>query len=79
MSDFQIPEPKNIDFLRWASVVTEELALYNIAIPVSEDAWAPWALRVCNVLNLEEEGLPSPVGFDNWRAWAERFFEIAQG
>lgn len=76
---FFIPEPIGLDFMRWASVVTEELSVYNVSIPASEDSWKSWALQVYNVNDLVEQGVPEPQGFDNWRAWAARVAEIAQG
>jgi len=79
MTQFNIPLPENIDFIHWASVVNEELALYNVGIPLDEDAWVSWALNVCDVLDLVAEGLPNPLGFDDWRTWAARFSDIAQG
>lgn len=79
MTNFSFPIPVYIDFMRWASVVTEGLAQYNIGIPESEDAWLSWALRVYEILDLESEGLPNPTGFSDWQSWAQRLSDIAQG
>jgi hypothetical protein len=79
MNDFFCPLPIEIDFIRWASVITEELSQYNIGIPTSEDTWLSWALQVYEVLDLEAEGMPNPNGFSEWRSWAERLSDIAQG
>lgn len=73
------PSPINISFIRWASIVTEELSQYNVGIPESEDAWLSWALQVYNVNDLAEEGIPNPNGFITWDSWAARCVDIAQG
>jgi len=78
-TNFFVPVPIGIDFMRWAGVVTEELAQYNVGIPESEDKWLSWALRVYEILDLEAEGLPNPNGFDDWQSWAQRLSDIAQG
>lgn len=76
---FFFPIPKNIDFFRWASVVNEELSQYNVSIPASEDTWLSWALQVYNVNDLAEGGVPNPLGFRTWQAWAAECADIAQG
>jgi len=78
-NDFLIPNPIGLDFIRWASVVTEELSSYNVSIPASEDTWLSWALQVFNINDLVEQGVPDPYGFSEWRAWAARVADVAQG
>ena len=79
MASLAFPIPINIDFMRWASVVTEELSQYNVRTPDSEDTWLSWALSVYEINDLAAEGLPDPHGFDNWQSWAARCTDIATG
>jgi len=76
---FICPNPYGLPFERWASIVNEELSLYNISMPVSENAWAFWATKICEILDLSAEGMPSPEMYSDWRGWAEKLTEIAQG
>lgn len=71
------PEPRNIDFLRWASAATEELSKYNIATPCDEKEWKSWAINIYNIDDIQ--GIPNPIGFDDWESWAAIFFDVAQG
>lgn len=66
-----IYDPRNMDFMRWASLLTEELSTYNVPSPVDEESWASWAVSLFNSPNLVSLGLPDPRGFANWQDWAE--------
>lgn len=68
-----IPLPYGLEFVEWAIYATEQLAEYGIAPPTSEDEWATWANALFSVPDLVAQGIPQPIGFANWREWAERF------
>jgi hypothetical protein len=70
VANYLFTDPRYADFMRWASVFTEQLANTNISNPVSEEAWASWASQLYDINNLASQGLPHPKGFSNWQAWA---------
>ena len=60
-----------MDFMRWAALLTESLAAYNVPSPVDEESWASWAVSLLNSPILVGLGLPDPRGFAEWKDWAE--------
>lgn len=74
MIDVDIPDPRGLSFERWASLLTEELAQYNVPGP-AEGQWFSWACALFSSPDLEELGLPDPRGFSDWQGWAERVFQ----
>lgn len=71
MSAIAIPSPLGIKFAEWGSLAAEQLAVYGISPPVSEDAWRSWAASLLYVPDLA--AVPSPIGFKTWQDWASRF------
>lgn len=69
MLQIDIPDPNTTPFDLWASVLTEQLASYNVPNPWTEDLWAAWAVRVVEVEAVAELGVADPRTFANWRDW----------
>ncbi len=77
MIAFDVPDPRGLSFTRWASLLTEGLAAYNVPSPV-EDEWFGWACALFSSPDLAQQGLPDPRGFADWQSWAERVFQALQ-
>lgn len=63
-------DPYVVDFVRWAAVLAEDLAQYNVPNPATEDLWASWANEFCGIPEIAELGVPNPEVFSDWRSWA---------
>lgn len=68
-----LPSPYGLEFMVWASLVTEALARYGVRAPVSPDAWQDWAASL--LYQPELASIPSPDGFADWPQWASRVVE----
>jgi len=73
--DTSVLDPRGLTFDRWASLLTEELAAYNVPNPGPEDSWFNWACSLLEVPELVSLGLIDPRGFIGWREWAEQLVQ----
>lgn len=73
---FDVPLPEHTPFLRWARILLEELAGYNVPNPVSEDLWLQWAIQVFAVPELVDQGVADPRAFGRWQDWALTFLQV---
>lgn len=68
-----LPQPQGLSFKDWASLLCEAFAELGVALPPEEARWQDWA---CSLLYFPELAtLPSPIGFNSWREWADRATE----
>lgn len=66
-----LPDPQSTDLLRW----TAELVLQNSRIPIFyawQGPWQTWAAEVLRALS-DQQSLPSPTTYTDWRLWAAEF------
>jgi hypothetical protein len=76
---FFVPDPRYMDFVRWASVLNEELSQYNLAIPTSVDDWKSWAMRLVSTPDLSADAYPDPSSYEDWRDWAAQVALLSSG
>ena len=74
-----LPLPRAITFVAWASVVAGELSQYNVGVPLPSEDWRVWALKLVSIPELAVEGLPNPIEFAEWPDWASEVFTVLQG
>lgn len=73
MTSAVLPQPQGLSFTDWAALLCEAFAELGLAQPPDETAWSSWA---CSLLYFPELAtLPSPIGFNSWREWADRVIE----
>jgi hypothetical protein len=68
--------PLGMDFLRWARLLVEALAEYNVPNPVSEDLWVQWATNFVAVPEIAQLGVPDPRTFGDWKTWAANVTQV---
>lgn len=72
----QVVNPLNTPFHLWASLLTQDLAAYNVPNPPeTEQAWRAWAARVYDVPEITQLGCPNPNTFPEWKPWALSFYQ----
>lgn len=76
---FFVPNPQYLSFVRWSSILMEELSQYNLTIPTSEDNWKLWATTLISIPSLAPANLPDPRSYDHWQDWASRCVPLSQG
>lgn len=76
MVEVDVTDPRGVTFMRWASLLSESLAQYNVPSPVSEGLWQEWATTLLAVPEITELGVASPSAFRDWRVWAQQFLQV---
>jgi hypothetical protein len=69
-------DPNAMEFLRWARLLVELLAEYNVSNPVSEDLWQEWAVQFVTIPEITALGVTDPQTYGNWRVWANSFVQV---
>jgi len=75
MTSYILPNPYGVPFERFASVLVEQLSLYNVAQSPTVDNWKDWAAAILREPSMELQGLPDPRYFPTWQSWAARVHE----
>ena len=64
--------PQNMTFYDWASTLLTDFSTEEIPIPPKDEkGWQAWAQRVYARNLFNNDAVPSPLFYDNWRIWAE--------
>jgi len=72
-----LPNPLRTPFSRWAPVMVEELAAYNVPIPPADETdWLPWATQVYALPELLDAGCPNPHEFSSWQSWGSALLQV---
>jgi hypothetical protein len=66
-----IYDPRNHDFVSWASLMVELYSAQNLEIPNERTDWLAWANGLKGIDVFANEGVPTGDAFDNWHDWAE--------
>jgi hypothetical protein len=69
-------QPYTTEFMRWASDLTEQLALYNPQDPVNVDFWRAWAESIVDIPEIAELGAETPALFATWQDWAASLQQV---
>jgi hypothetical protein len=64
-------DPRYHTFESWASLMVEQYAAQQLAIPDANTDWKEWASGLKAIDVFTNEGIPGPFIFDDWQEWAE--------
>jgi hypothetical protein len=64
-------DPRYHTFESWASLMCEQYAAQQLAIPDAQTNWQDWAAGLKAIDVFTNEGIPGPFIFDDWQEWAE--------
>lgn len=70
-----VPEPDELTFPQWAAWMKDEFPDEDVPMPVPEDRWMEWAMRLLTI-NSFSELLLDPRGFGSWQDYARRLKQI---
>lgn len=63
-------DPRYHTFESWASLMVEQYAAQQLAIPTADTDWKLWGMGLKAIDIFNNEAIPSPDIFDNWSDWA---------
>ena len=63
-------DPRYHTFSSWASLMCEQYAAQQLAIPDANTDWKEWASVLKAIDVFTNEGIPGPYVYDNWQDWA---------
>jgi hypothetical protein len=64
-------DPRYHTFESWASLMCEQYAAQQLAIPDASTNWQDWASGLKAIDVFTNEGIPGPSYYDDWQEWAE--------
>jgi len=64
-------DPRYHTFESWASLMVEQYAAQQLAIPDATTDWKEWASGLKAIDVFTNEGIPGPFIFDDWQEWAQ--------
>ena len=64
-------DPRYHTFESWASLMCEQYAAQQLAIPDENTNWKDWASGLKAIDVFTNEGIPGPFIYDDWQEWAE--------
>jgi len=64
-------DPRYHTFDSWASLMCEQYAAQQLAVPDASTDWKEWASGLKAIDVFTNEGIPSPYIYDDWQEWAE--------
>ena len=67
----QVYDPRYHTFESWASLMCEQYAAQQLAIPDANTDWKEWASGLKAIDVFTNEGIPGPSYYDDWQEWAE--------
>ena len=63
-------DPRFQTFEDWASLLCEQYAAQQLAIPTQGTDWKQWATGLLAIDVFTNEAAPNPYQFDDWQDWA---------
>jgi hypothetical protein len=67
-------DPRFLTVREWTDAMTVDLDTYGPLPRLDDDEkWRDWAVAVITLPGISVFSPPSPVEFDDWRTWADRF------
>ena len=63
-------DPRFHTFESWASLMVEQYAANQLAIPTPQTNWKDWGDGLKAIDVFTNEAIPSTENFDNWFDWA---------
>ena len=70
---FYVPDPNLYSLEEWAAELPPD---FNDMPRLVSENWVEWADALCLSNIGLQYGIPSAVGFDNWKDWAVRVYQV---
>lgn len=67
-------DPRYHTFESWASLMVEQYAAQQLAIPTPDTDWQLWGQGLLAIDVFTNEAIPAPDKFDNWFDWAAALY-----
>jgi len=67
-------DPRYQTFESWASLMVEQYAAQQLAIPAADTDWKLWGQGLLAIDVFTNEAVPNPEQFENWFDWAAALF-----
>ena len=64
-------DPRYHTFESWASLMCEQYAAQQLAVPDANTNWKDWASGLKAIDVFTNEGIPAPSYYDDWQEWAQ--------
>jgi hypothetical protein len=64
-------DPRYHTFESWASLMCEQYAAQQLAVPDANTDWKEWASGLKAIDVFTNEGIPGPFIYIDWQEWAE--------
>jgi hypothetical protein len=58
-------------FESWSALMVEAYSAQQLTIGIAEEQWKDWALGLMAIDIFQNEALPSPNLFGDWRDWVD--------
>jgi len=65
-----ICDPRYMEFTEWAERMCEQFATQQLEIPDARTDWKMWALGIKAIDLFNNETVPDPYIYDDWKDWA---------
>lgn len=65
-----IYDPRYQTFESWGSLMVEQYAAQQLAVPTEDTDWKQWARGLLAIDVFTNEASPDPDAFENWYDWA---------
>lgn len=76
LKHFIVLPTQSMSFQYWAATLQTDYSSQDVPLPFSENMWQDWAqaLKERNVFQNNE--IPDPRQFSDWRSWATRLVQV---
>lgn len=72
-------DPRHMDFEHWASLMCEQYAAQQLAIPTPQTDWQEWGAGLLAIDLFTNQGFPSPYAFSDWKDWVSSVLNVMSG
>lgn len=72
-------DPRYMEFDQWASLMCEQYAAQQLAVPDALTDWKSWAAGLLAIDVFVNQSIPDPYGFDDWQDWASALLNVMNG
>jgi len=72
-------DPRYMEFDHWASLMCEQYAAQQLAIPDENTDWKSWAVGLLGIEVFINQGIPSPYSYEDWQDWASAVVNVMNG
>lgn len=72
-------DPRYMEFDQWASLMCEQYASQQLAVPDALTDWKSWAAGLLAIDVFTNQNVPNPYGFEDWQEWASAVLHAMNG